>query len=108
MQDKNCIFCQITTKNIPAEIIKETDTLLIFKDKNPSAPTHWLIVPKEHINDLTGLSNDLLIQIKDVALLLAKEHSFNGFRLSNNFGEAAMIPHLHFHFLAGIDKTRQI
>ena len=108
MQDKNCIFCQITTKNIPAEIIKETDTLLIFKDKNPSATTHWLIVPKEHINDLTNLSNDLLVQIKDEALLLAKEHSFNGFRLSNNFGEAAMIPHLHFHFLAGIDKTRKI
>ena len=54
----DCIFCKITNKEVPAEIIYENDRLMAFKDIRPSAPTHYLVVPKEHIQSIAHLEGN--------------------------------------------------
>lgn len=104
----NCIFCKIVKKEIPAEIVSEDNDFVVFKDINPKAPIHLLIVPKIHF----GPVNTLKEQDRDVAsrlILKAKEVaekigiSENGYRLIFNVGKDAgmEVDHLHLHLLAG-------
>jgi len=107
MSNKNCIFCKIIAKEIPATVIKETDDILVIKDIAPKTPIHYLIIPKKHIADLQSL------QDADKALacnmfFMAQELSKNlpgskAFRLVSNNGHEAgqRVFHIHLHFLAG-------
>lgn len=102
----DCIFCKIIKKVIPAAIIKETDDIIVIKDINPKAPIHYLIIPKKHIETVQDLSQEDQ-QLAGSLLLMAKElqQDLNGggFRLHINSGKdvGQIVPHLHFHFLAG-------
>ncbi len=104
----NCIFCKIVKKQIPSDIIKETEQLLVFKDIAPKAKVHYLIIPKKHIKDLTGmLPSDLYLgsEIFNMAKELSEQSSeLKDFRLVINNGSSAgqEIFHLHAHFLAGL------
>ena len=105
----DCTFCQIVNKEKSADIVLETDDVIVFPDINPHAPVHLLIVPKKHTQDVMEVGNETWIKIKDVAQRLAKERELEGFRLVHNAGNAAIIPHLHVHFMAGVsaeDKLR--
>lgn len=102
----DCIFCKIANKEIPSEIIYENDKLIAFKDVNPQAPTHILIIPKEHIVSLNqieekdfGLLGEIFLTIKNLAKKL--EIDEEGYRVVNNCGEygGQTVPHLHFHLL---------
>ncbi len=104
----DCLFCKIIKKEIPAEIEKETEKLLVFKDIYPKAPVHLLIVPKRHIPDISRVSDDVWQEIKEMAIKLAKEKKLDGFRLIHNVGESAAIPHMHVHFLGEVSKDREI
>jgi len=104
---KNCIFCKIIAREIPSEIILETETILVIKDINPKAPIHYLIIPKKHIPDIQSLDNDDFAIANDIfkaaqQLSLALPHS-NAFRLVSNNGAdiGQVVFHLHVHFLAG-------
>lgn len=105
---KSCIFCKIIKREVPAQIEKETDDLIIFKDINPRAAVHLIIAPKKHIKDITESDGKIWQEIKDVANALAKEKSLVGFRLVHNAGAAAIIPHMHVHFLGPIAVDREI
>jgi histidine triad (HIT) family protein len=105
---EGCIFCKIISKEIPAEIEKETDTLLVFKDASPKASIHLLIVPKTHYNDISKLPEKEWIHIKDMAEQLGLEHKLKGYRIINNAGDAALVKHMHMHFLGEVDKKRQL
>jgi histidine triad (HIT) family protein len=103
-----CIFCKIAKGEIPAEKVLETEGLVAFKDIHPVAPTHVLIVPREHIptlNDLTGekmdIATDLLSAARDVAKKLGIAES--GYRtiINCNRGAGQEIFHLHVHVLGG-------
>jgi histidine triad (HIT) family protein len=105
---EDCVFCQIVTKNIASEIEYEDDDLMAFRDINPQAPVHILIVPKKHITDLTSFEDadiHLLEKMSRVARDLAKKMELNtqGFRLVINEGKDAgqSIFHIHFHLLGG-------
>ena len=104
----DCIFCRIVSGEVPTEIEKETDRVVVFRDIHPSAPIHYLIVPKIHIRDIREAESYLWDDIRDVASDLAKERNLSGFRLATNAGDAAMVPHMHVHFLAGITKDRSV
>lgn len=99
-----CIFCKIVNKEIPSEIVYEDDKILAFKDINPQAPVHLLIIPKEHIASIMEFNDDDLI--KDIFVVikkLAKELSLDnsGFRIVNNCGQEGgqTVYHVHFHLL---------
>lgn len=101
----DCIFCKITAKEIPSNMVYEDDVIAAFYDLEPQAPVHVLIVPKKHIASLDDVDFDdlealgwLLQKVKDIAKSLGLE---NGYRLVCNTGEDGMqsVQHLHFHLL---------
>lgn len=108
-----CLFCKIVNKQIPAEIVFENDSLLAFKDIRPSAPVHYLIVPKEHIQSIAHLKDnhrsvlsDLVFSAKELALKLG----LGGYKLVFNVGREGgqVIDHLHLHLLGGWTKKSEI
>ena len=103
-----CIFCKIIKGEIQAEIEKETEKLLVFKDLHPKAQVHLLIVPKIHIQDIRQVPEDIWIEIKEMAIELAKEKKLRGFRLVHNAGDSALVSHMHVHFLGEVSKEREV
>ncbi|MBO8136720.1 MAG: histidine triad nucleotide-binding protein [Desulfotomaculum sp.] len=104
----DCIFCKIVNKELPAEVIYEDDLILAFKDINPVAPTHVLLIPKKHISTLLDLQEEdsnVMGHIIITAQKLAKELGLEekGFRLVSNCKEEAgqTVFHIHFHLLGG-------
>lgn len=105
---EECLFCKIVRREIPAQVVYEDDELLAFKDVNPGAPVHVLLIPKRHIPGVTSLTEadkELIGRIILTAKDLAREMSIAeaGFRTVVNCGENAgqSVPHLHFHLLGG-------
>ena len=103
-----CLFCKIANKEIPAEIVYEDDKVLAFKDIEPKAPVHFLIIPKKHIPSIDHLElqdKELIGELFFVAQKIAKEQriSQTGYRLIFNVGKDAgqTIDHLHLHLIGG-------
>ena len=108
MSDSSCIFCKIAAREIPAEILRESDRVVAFRDLNPQAPTHILLIPKEHIASLADATDDhgaMLADIAQAATHLARTEGIDqtGWRLVSNVGPDAgqAVFHLHFHLLGG-------
>lgn len=104
----NCIFCKIIKKEIPSTIVYEDNEILAFRDINPVAPVHILVIPKKHISYLIDLEkeDELLIgKIYTVINKIAKQEEIDkkGFRVIVNCGEdgGQEVKHLHFHILGG-------
>lgn len=105
----DCIFCQIVKKELPADITLENDRLLVFKDIKPSAPVHYLVVPKEHVKSIIHLNNnhhDMLADLIFAAKDLASKLGLLGYKLVFNVGREGgqVIDHLHLHILGGWTK----
>ena len=105
---EECIFCKIIKGEIPSEKVYEDDMVLSFKDIEPCAPVHVLIIPKKHIrsiNDLTEEDSNIIAHIYLVAKKIAHELDLEekGYRIVTNCGEEAgqTVPHIHFHLLGG-------
>lgn len=105
---ENCIFCKIADGRIKTDAVYEDDKIIAFKDLNPAAPVHILIIPKAHISGVMALTEKdktLVGEIFLVARSLAEQFGIadNGFRIVANSGENAgqSVPHLHFHLLGG-------
>jgi len=109
--DPNCIFCQIVEGNIPAEKLYEDELIVAFRDINPVAPTHILLIPKEHIetlNDLTSQHEQVIGRIYTVAKeLAAKAGLTGGYRIVVNClaDGGQEVYHLHYHLLGGRKLT---
>ncbi len=105
MAKQNCIFCQIIAGELKATILWEDDSAIAIRDLYPQAPTHLLIIPKEHYTDITECKDGLLIgnMLKQAASLASQEDLSNGFRLIINTGPQAgqTVAHLHIHLLGG-------
>ena len=108
MEANNCLFCRIVAGEIPADFVHQDDLVLAFRDINPKAPTHILIIPREHIDSAADLGEDnaaMLGRMFAVAADLAREAGIadRGFRLVTNSGPAAgqSVDHLHFHLMGG-------
>jgi len=108
MASEDCVFCKIAAKELPAEIVYEDDEIVAFKDINPAAPIHILIIPKKHIPTLTDLREEdaeLIGRIHLAAGEVAKKLGVydSGFRLVNNCKDdgGQVVYHLHFHLLGG-------
>jgi histidine triad (HIT) family protein len=106
--DRSCLFCKIAAREIPSDIVRESDRLVAFRDTNPQAPTHILIIPKEHVRSITEIEEghgDMLADVAQAATQLAQAEGIteSGWRLVTNVGPDAgqSVFHLHFHLLGG-------
>ena len=102
----DCLFCRIVRKEIPAQIVAETEECLAFRDINPQAPTHVLVIPKVHVDSLIKISDPLIVgRMALLAAELARTLGVAdaGYRLVVNTGEdgGQTVQHLHAHLLAG-------
>ncbi len=102
----NCIFCRIVNKQIPASVVYEDDFVFAFRDINPQAPVHILVIPKKHIislNDISSSDSEIIYKIFAVIQKIVKIEGVrdSGFRVVANCGAAAgqAVDHLHFHIL---------
>jgi histidine triad (HIT) family protein len=105
---EDCIFCMIVSGKIPADIVLRGERSLVFRDANPQAPQHLLIIPRKHITGLGTLASEELITLGEMLSLahaIAESYGYTqrGYRLVFNEGVDAgrTVSHLHFHFLAG-------
>jgi histidine triad (HIT) family protein len=105
-----CMFCQIVARELPAEIVYEDQDLTVFKDINPAAPVHLLIVPKRHLESLNSL-DEKTADIGSKMFLTAKRMAElqgikTGYRVMVNCGREAgqVILHLHMHLMGGWNK----
>ena len=108
MNDSTCVFCKIAAREIPSEILRESDRVVAFRDLDPKASTHILLIPKDHIGSLEDLTDEhgaLLADIVQAAAHLARTEGIDqtGWRLVSNVGPDAgqSVFHLHFHLLGG-------
>ena len=109
----DCLFCRIVAGEIPADVVHETERTLAFRDVDPQAPTHVLVIPKEHhatAGLLVGADPGLLAEVVAAAHAVAVQEGLAtddrpepGYRLVTNTGPAAgqSVHHLHLHLLGG-------
>jgi histidine triad (HIT) family protein len=101
-----CVFCKIIKKELPSDVVFENDNIIVFKDINPKATLHLLVVPKEHIASIKELEEEnksLIGELILVAKKIAKEQNLTGYKLIFNVGREGgqLIDHLHLHLLSG-------
>lgn len=103
----DCLFCKIVAGVIPSTKVYEDDSVLAFRDIAPQAPTHILVIPKDHIGSVAEINADnaaVVAHIFEVIPAIAKAEGLkNGYRVVSNCGPDAgqTVPHLHFHILGG-------
>ena len=107
-----CLFCRIAAREIPSEIVHESDNVIAFRDVDPKAPTHILLIPREHLVSVAQIDDahaGMLAELFRAAAHLAKAESIDrsGWRMVTNVGEdgGQTVEHLHFHLLGGRRMT---
>jgi histidine triad (HIT) family protein len=105
---RDCIFCKIVAGELPSEEVASTDGTYAFRDIQPGAPTHVLVVPRQHITDASAIQPEhaeLVTEMLRLAQRVAESEGVaeSGYRLVFNVGEDALnsVPHLHLHLLGG-------
>lgn len=108
MTDSDCLFCKIIAKEIPADVLYESETALAFRDINPQASTHAVIIPKQHIatiNDIELADQSIVGSLFTAARAIAEEEGLaeRGYRVVMNCNEdgGQTVFHLHLHMLGG-------
>ncbi len=106
----DCLFCGIVAGDVPAEVVLATDRTVAFRDINPQAPVHVLVVPRRHIDNAAVVTDEdaddvvaLLTAARQVAEAEGIAGADRGYRLIFNVGPDALnsVPHLHLHVLGG-------
>jgi len=114
MKDDNCLFCKIINGDIPSTKVYEDEYVYAFRDINPQAPVHILVVPKEHICCAREISESNSVHVakcfEAIARIAREEGLDNGYRVINNCGEdgGQSVMHLHFHLVGGVKLSEKI
>ena len=104
---ENCLFCRILRGEIPSGKVYENEYVYAFRDINPQAPVHILVIPKTHyssLNDIEAADDRSLAEcLRAIPLIADREGLAGGYRVVSNCGPDACqsVPHLHFHILGG-------
>ena len=110
----NCLFCKIITGEIPSTKVYEDEKVFAFRDINPQAPVHVLVVPKEHLDSANEINKANLDSVAAcfaaIPKIAAEEGLKDGYRVINNCGAAAgqTVMHLHFHLIGGRELSEKI
>lgn len=111
---ENCLFCKIIAGDIPSSKVYEDEKVFAFRDINPQAPVHVLVVPKQHIDSANDVTEDNLDSVaacfRAIPAIAASEGLTEGYRVINNCGKAAgqTVMHLHFHLIGGRELSERI
>jgi histidine triad (HIT) family protein len=112
MSEQECLFCKIVAKEIPADVIWESESALAFRDINPQAPMHVLVIPRRHIatiNDLADSDSKTVGELFLAAKAIAAKEGLaeDGYRVVMNCNAAAgqTVFHMHLHLLGGRQMT---
>lgn len=112
---EDCIFCKIINQEIPSEKVYEDENVYAFKDIEPQASIHVLVIPKKHISSVNDLNEENIDAVKNVFLAINKiakklNIAEKGYRVITNTGEGAgqTVKHLHYHLLAGDNLSEKI
>lgn len=111
---ENCLFCKIVNGEIPSDKVYEDDRVFAFRDINPQAPFHVLVVPKKHVASVAEIDkledSEVAACLRAVAKIAADASLSGGFRVISNCGPDACqsVPHLHFHILGGRQMADQM
>ena len=103
----NCLFCKIVKGEIPSSKVYENDFVYAFRDINPQAPVHVLVIPKKHLSSLNEADQaddrELAECLRAIRIIAEQEKLAKGYRVVSNCGPDACqsVPHLHFHILGG-------
>jgi histidine triad (HIT) family protein len=104
----DCIFCKIANKEIPSQVVFENKNILAFKDLNPQAPVHILVIPKNHIpsiNEINSKNSSIVAEIFQAINQIVEQENIkeSGYRVISNCGDdgCQSVQHLHFHILGG-------
>ena len=112
--NENCLFCRIIRGEIPSAKVYEDEYVYAFRDINPQAPVHVLVVPKAHISSAAEVGTDNSVYVakcfEAIAKIAASEGLDKGFRVINNCGEdgGQSVMHLHFHLVGGVKLGEKI
>ena len=103
---EECIFCKICLHQLKSDIIHEDDKIIVFKDINPKAATHFLVAPKKHIKSLSDVGGDdwqIVLEMIQAAEKMAKELGLAGHKVVFNVGREGgqLVDHVHLHLLSG-------
>lgn len=107
VRDENCLFCKIIESEIPADVVHETETTIAFRDIEPQAPIHVLVIPRTHQPDVAALAAnepEVLVDLMNAVADVAKQEGIDeGYRLVLNTGPEAgqSVFHVHAHVLGG-------
>ena len=106
----DCLFCKIAAGEIPSNKVYEDELVYAFRDIDPQAPTHFLVIPKAHIascGEVTADNSAVVARVFEVIARVTRELGITDFRVVSNCGAQAgqTVPHLHFHVPAGQDMT---
>ena len=108
----DCLFCRIIAGEIPSTKVYEDDRVYAFRDINPQAPVHVLIVPKKHVDNILQCDGDMAAALTEAVGEVARREGVaeNGFRVISNCGHdgAQSVNHLHFHLLGGAQLTEKM
>jgi histidine triad (HIT) family protein len=107
---EHCLFCRIVGGAVPADVVAQTDHSLAFRDIDPQAPTHVLVVPRRHVENLAALAEASATELADAVALAARVAAADGlpgYRLVANTGAAAQqsVFHAHLHVIGGRQLT---
>lgn len=111
---ENCLFCRILRGEIPSSKVYEDDHVFAFRDIQPQAPVHILVIPKRHIASMDQIEDssdtELAACLRAVRLIAVQEGLTNGYRVVSNCGPDACqsVRHLHFHILGGKQLADQM
>ena len=114
MRDENCLFCKIIAGDIPSTKVYEDEDVFAFRDINPQAPVHILVVPKEHICCTAAIDEKNSARVakcfEAIAKIAKSEGLDKGYRVVNNCGEygGQTVMHLHFHIIGGTKLSEKI
>jgi histidine triad (HIT) family protein len=104
----DCLFCKIIAGDIPSDVVLETDSTFAFRDINPTAPTHVLVIPRDHVENAATVNSqhgEVLAEMLDTARRVAEADGIaeRGYRLVFNVGRDSgnTVPHLHLHVIGG-------
>lgn len=105
---EDCIFCRIVAGDVPADVVHRSEHAVAFRDLNPQAPVHVLVIPRRHVQDAAAVGPDDADMVGDLmavaqAVAEAEGIAASGYRLVFNVGEDATnsVPHLHLHVIGG-------
>lgn len=106
----DCLFCKIVAGDIPSNKVYEDELCLAFYDIDPQAPTHFLVIPKDHIGSVSEVNGEnaaVVAHIFTVIAKVTKDLGVDSYRVVSNIGQQAgqSVFHLHFHVLGGRDMT---